>query len=69
MFPSEHWTKEPPKGEMFFWTYWDADKETWQTGLGYWSVSGHWCDAHNGFGGSPHVARATDFHPLPEPPR
>ncbi len=63
------WTKEPPKGEMFIWAYWNDEKRTWQTGLGYWTVTkDKWADAYNGFGSSPHISRATHFHPMPDPP-
>ena len=66
LFKSDLWTKEPPKGDMFIWAYWDSFKETWQTGLGYWNVSGGWCP--HAYGGTPEQVDYS-FHPMPEPPQ
>lgn len=62
------WLGEPPKGGMFIWAYWDAEKATWATGLGYWTVTpGQWRDAYN-WNGNYHEL-ATHFLQMPEPPR
>ena len=65
LFYSKLWTKDPPRGQMFIWAYPKSDGG-WNTGLGYWTVSGEWRDAYNGNGDA--HKRATRFHPMPEPP-
>lgn len=65
LFHSRLWTKEPPRGQMFIWAY-RKSEGGWNTGLGYWTVSGSWCDAYDWNGNSHRLA--TDFHPMPEPP-
>jgi len=64
LFPSDLWQREPIRGQMFIWAYWDDIKQTWASGLGYWNVSGGWSDAY----GRP-PRQADWFHPMPEPPR
>lgn len=57
------WVDTPPKGEMFIWARPKYDGK-WNLGLGYWNVSGGWCDAYNGI-----TEGAIRFHPMPAPPR
>lgn len=69
LFESELWTKDVQtlRGDMFIHTFWDGERQTWMTGVGYWCRDGGWAGSEVGRTGREHLA--THFHPFPTPPR